>query len=70
MGSGPADPGSNPGGAIIFKIKMVEFGEVFEQRKPVIGMIHLAGRDCEEKVDRALKAIMDIINEVRDLPVG
>ena len=34
-----------------------DFSELFNVKKPIIGMIHLAGRDEKEKIDRALEEI-------------
>ena len=32
----------------------MQFDEIFQQKNPIIGMIHLAGRDKAEKISRAL----------------
>ena len=36
----------------------MDFSNVFQLEKPIIGMIHLAGRDSSEKVERALDEIV------------
>jgi len=35
----------------------MKFNELFRQRKPIIGMIHLAGDNSEEKVKRAIQEL-------------
>jgi len=41
---------------------MVSFSEVFSVKKPIIGMIHLAGHTASEKLDRAIEELR-IYNE-------
>jgi len=35
----------------------MQFRDLFQSKKPIIGMIHLAGRDKEERMQRALEEL-------------
>lgn len=54
------DGGSNPPRAIPLrfeKLVKMKLEELFKENKPIIGMIHLAGKSRDEKVTRALEEL-------------